>query len=229
VYGTDDLDAAADAVEGSIRPQVIGWYVLAGLAALAALAVIGQAIARQSVTERADHPVLSALGMQPAGSVALARHIRQYRSFTYLPAKPAVLVNFGESVNFPLLFGVALSLFGAATMVHLLLVSVARRRRETGLLKSLGFVRRQVAAAVCWQATTVALVGIAIGAPIGIAAGKVLWRVFATNFGVVPVPVVQPLLLAALVTGVLAAANVLAVVPALLAARSHPGQLLRAE
>jgi ABC-type antimicrobial peptide transport system permease subunit len=139
------------------------------------------------------------------------------------------LVNFGESVNFPLLFGLALSLFGAATMVHLLLVSVARRRNETGLLKVLGFVRRQVAAAVCWQATAVALVGIVVGVPVGIAAGKVLWRVFATNFGVVPVPVVQPLLLAALVTAVLAAANVLAAVPALLAARSHPGQLLRAE
>ena len=165
----------------------------------------------------------------PAGSAALARYVHRYRDLTSRPGKPTVLVNFGESVNFPLLFGVALSLFGAATMVHLLLVSVARRRRETGLLKSLGFVRRQVAAAVCWQATTVALVGIAIGAPIGIAAGKVLWRVFATNFGVVPVPVVKPLLLAALMTGVLGAANMLAVVPALLAARSHPGQLLRAE
>jgi ABC-type antimicrobial peptide transport system permease subunit len=140
-----------------------------------------------------------------------------------------VLVNFGESVNFPLLFGAALSLFGAATMLHLLLVSLARRRRETGLLKSLGFVRRQVAAAVCWQATTVALVGIIVGAPAGIAAGRVLWRMFATNFGVVPVPVAEPLLLAALVAGVLAAANVLAVVPALLAARCHPAQLLRTE
>jgi ABC-type antimicrobial peptide transport system permease subunit len=93
----------------------------------------------------------------------------------------------------------------------------------------LGFVRRQVAAAVCWQATAVALVGIAVGAPIGIAAGRVLWRVFATNFGVVPVEVVQPLLLAALVTGVLAATNVVAAVPALLAARSHPAELLRTE
>ncbi len=64
---------------------------------------------------------------------------------------------------------------------------------------------------------------------LGIAAGKVLWRVFATNFGVVPVPVVKPLLLAVLMTAVLGAANVLAAVPALLAARSHPGQLLRAE
>ena len=114
-------------------------------------------------------------------------------------------------------------------MVHLLLVSVARRRRETGLLKSLGFIRRQVAAAVCWQASTVALVGIVVGAPIGIAVGRVLWRVFATNFGVVPVPVVPLLTLAALAVGVLAAANVLAAVPALTAARSHPGPLLRAE
>jgi ABC-type antimicrobial peptide transport system permease subunit len=143
--------------------------------------------------------------------------------------KPTALVNFGESVDFPLLFGVMLSLFSAATMVNLLLVSVARRRTETGLLKVLGFVRRQVGAVFCWQATAVALVGIAVGLPIGIAVGKVLWRAFAANFGVVPVAVVHPLPLAALVAGVLAAANVLAAFPALLAARSHPGQLLRTE
>jgi hypothetical protein len=54
-------------------------------------------------------------------------------------------------------------------------------------------------------------------------------QAFATNFGVVPVPVAQPLLLTALAVGVLAAANLLAAVPALLAARSHPAQLPRAE
>jgi len=132
-------------------------------------------------------------------------------------------------VSFPLLFGVALSLFGAATMLHLLLVSVARRRRETALLKVLGFVRRQVAAAVCWQASSVALIGIVAGVPVGIAAGKAAWRLFAANFGVIPVEVIRPLLLLALAAGVLLAANLLAAVPALLAARSRPGQLLRAE
>ena len=68
-----------------------------------------------------------------------------------------------------------------------------------------------------------ALVGIAVGAPVGIATGKVLWRVFATNFGVVPVAVIEPVLIAALAAGVLAGANLLAAVPALLAARSHAG------
>ena len=189
----------------------------------------GQPACQRSVRRGIATVVLVRAAPGPAGRAALARHIRQYPDLTTRPAKPTVLVNFGESVNFPLLFGVALSLFGAATMVHLLLVSVARRRRETGLLKSLGFVRRQVGAAVCWQATTVALVGIVVGMPIGIAVGRVLWRVFATNFGVVPVPVVQPGLLAVLAAGVLAAANLLAAGPALFAARSNPGRLLRTE
>jgi FtsX-like permease family len=189
----------------------------------------GQSGCQRAVRRGIPYVVLVAAAPGPAGHAALARHIRKYRGLASRPAEPASLVNFGESVNFPLLFGVALSLFGVATIVHLLLVSVSRRRRETGLLKSLGFVRRQVAAAVCWQATTVALAGIVVGAPVGVAAGRVLWRAFATNFGVVPVPVVQPLLVAALAAGVLVAANILAIVPAALAARSDPASLLRVE
>src|SRR6266496_1750781 len=165
----------------------------------------------------------------PAGAAALARYTSRYRSYVAPSQEPAELVNFGESVNFPLLFGGMLVLFGAATMVHLLLVSVTRRRAEAGLLKVLGFARYQVAAVVSWQATTVALAGTVAGVPLGIAVGKVLWRVFATNFGVVPLTVVQALPVAAIAVGVLAAANALAFLPALLAARAHPAQLLRAE
>jgi putative ABC transport system permease protein len=165
----------------------------------------------------------------PAGTAALARYTSKYRGYLAEPQEPVELVNFGEAVNFPLLFGAALVLFGAATMAHLLLVSVTRRRAEAGLLKVLGFVRRQVAAVVSWQATAVVLVGIAVGVPLGIAAGKIAWRAFATSFGVVPLTVVEALPLAAIALGVLAAANVLAFLPALLAARAHPAQLLRAE
>jgi hypothetical protein len=188
-----------------------------------------QAACQSSVRAGLGTVVLVRAAPGAAGNAALARHTGKYPTLTYLPAEPTVLVNFGESVNFPLLFAAALSVFGAATLLHLLLVSVARRHVEAGLLKALGFVRRQVAAAVCWQATTVALVGIAVGAPVGVAAGKVLWRIFATNFGVVPVTVTEPVLIAALAAGVLAAANLLAAVPALLAARSQPARLLRAE
>ena len=189
----------------------------------------GQAACRDHARQGIIYSVLARSAPGPAGATALARFTSKYRSYVASPLEPVELVNFGQSVSFPLLFGVALSLFGAATMVHLLLVSVNRRRTEAGLLKVLGFLRRQVAAIVGWQATVVALVGIAAGVPLGIAAGKIAWRLFATNFGVVPVPVVPAAVLAALACGVLVAANTLAALPAWLAARSRPAQLLRAE
>ena len=173
--------------------------------------------------------VLARAAAGPAGAAALARHARQFGPYYATTGTPLELVNFGEAVNFPLLFGFLLSVFGAATMLHLLLVSVARRRTEAGLLKVLGFLRYQVAAVVSWQATAVALTGIAIGVPLGIAAGRLAWRVFAVNLGVVPVSVAPAAVLAGLACAVLAAANLLAFVPAVLAARSRPARLLRAE
>ena len=71
VLGTDGLDSDAAAVQGSIRPQAVGWWVLAGLAALAGLAVLSQAVARQAASERADHPSLSAVGVRPRDFVVL--------------------------------------------------------------------------------------------------------------------------------------------------------------
>jgi ABC-type antimicrobial peptide transport system permease subunit len=162
------------------------------------------------------------------GQAAITRYLNEYQSSVALPIVPTSLVNFGEAVNFPLIFGLMLALFGAATLVHLLVMSVSRRRREMGLLKALGFVNRQVAAAIAWQATTVALVGVVIGGPIGVALGSEVWKVFATNLGVIPVSVVKISLLGELASAVLVVANILAFAPALAAARSKPGQLLRA-
>jgi ABC-type antimicrobial peptide transport system permease subunit len=132
-------------------------------------------------------------------------------------------------VDFPLIFGLVVILFGVATLMHFLVVSVGRRRREVGLLKSLGFIRRQVAFAVWWQTTTVAVVGIVIGVPVGVAIGREVWRAFANNLGVLPVPVVIVLVMVAVAFGTLIVANVLAIGPALVASRSNPASLLKAE
>ncbi len=163
----------------------------------------------------------------PRGHAAIVRYFNQYKSNASLPVTPTSLVNFGEAVNFPLIFGAMLAVVGVATLAHLLLVSVARRRREIGLLKVLGFVNRQVASSVAWQATTVALIGIVIGVPLGVAAGQATWRAFADNLGVVPVSVVPIWLVGGLAAGVVLVANLLAVGPALVATRSKPATLLR--
>jgi hypothetical protein len=163
----------------------------------------------------------------PAGAGALASLSHLYATQVSLPVSPSYLVDFGQAVNFPLLLGIALALFGAATFTHLLVASVARRRRDVALLKALGFVRRQIAAAVCWQATTVAVVAVGTGVPVGIAIGRLIWRAFASNIGAVPVPVVSSWLVVALAAGVLVAANLLAVLPAVSAARLMPSEALR--
>ncbi len=62
--GADDLDTDAAAVQRSIAPQAVGWWVLAGLIGLAGLAVLGQAAARQFSTDADDHDALSAMGLR---------------------------------------------------------------------------------------------------------------------------------------------------------------------
>ena len=162
------------------------------------------------------------------GQEAVNYYLAAYQSITAPPVTPTSLVNFGEAVNFPLIFGGILALSGAATLVHLLVVSVSRRRREIGLLKALGFVNTQVVATVAWQATAIALVGVVVGVPLGTVLGRWVWDTFANNLGVVPVPIVRLWLLVVIVVGTLAAAVLLGVAPALAARRSRPQQLLRA-
>lgn len=140
---------------------------------------------------------------------------------------PTNLVNFGESVSFPLLLGATAALFGVAALLHLLLVSVARRRRELALLKVLGFLRRQAAATVCWQSATVVLVGVVVGIPLGIAIGRIAWRAFAENVGAVPSSIIPVAGVAVVGLGAFACAVAFAAVPALLASRLRPAEALR--
>ena len=186
-----------------------------------------QALCRRSVAATsAGGGLLASVVAGPKGQAAINHYLDTYGSSAALAITPTSLVNFGEAVNFPLIFGVMLGLFGIATLVHLLFVSVSRRRREIGLLKVLGFVNAQVGSAVAWQATTLALIGIVVGVPVGVFVGRAVWKAFADNLGVVPVCVVPIWLTGVLAAGVVVVANFIAVVPALVATRAKPGELL---
>ena len=186
-----------------------------------------QAACQQMFVEQSNGGILASVVAGPRGQAAIKHYLNAYSSIATQPTTPRSLINFGEAVNFPLIFGVMLAAFGAATLAHLLVVSVSRRRREIGLLKVLGFVNGQVTSAVAWQATTVALVGIIVGVPLGVVLGRVIWDAFTDNLGAVPVSVVPILILGGLVVGVLVVANLIAVAPAVMARRSKPGDLMR--
>jgi ABC-type antimicrobial peptide transport system permease subunit len=106
---------------------------------------------------------------------------------------------------------------------------VRRRRRELALLKALGMTRGQVRGVIAWQTTLTLLIAVVIGGPLGIACGRLAWHAFAGSLGVVPIVEVP---VAALILGLAAlvlAGNLLAALPAAVAARTRPGVSLRTE
>jgi ABC-type lipoprotein release transport system permease subunit len=97
------------------------------------------------------------------------------------------------------------------------------------LLKTVGFGRRQVGATIAWQATTLAVVGLVAGIPIGLLIGREVWRRAADNLGVATGSTMPTLAL--VVTGVsaLVLVNVIAFVPGRAASRTRPAVALREE
>jgi ABC-type lipoprotein release transport system permease subunit len=90
-------------------------------------------------------------------------------------------------------------------------------------------VRRQVALTVIWQTTAIGLIGVIAGVPLGIALGRYVWREFAQNLGVVPIPLVSAAATGIIVLGTLVVAAALAIWPAWMAAKPQASTLLREE
>lgn len=143
--------------------------------------------------------------------------------------RPTDIRNYtGVQATAPILAGV-LAMFALATLAHLLVTSVNRRRRDLAVLKTLGFVRRQVSSSVAWQATAFTAVSLIAGLPLGIAAGRWLWQVFAASLGVATDPRVPGLALGLTIPVTLALANVIAAGPGMVAGRLRPATVLRSE
>ena len=93
----------------------------------------------------------------------------------------------------------------------------------------MGFTSRQVRWSVQVQSVTTTAAALVIGVPAGVVIGRLLWRAFADQLGVVPDPASAWAPLSLLVLGGLALAAVAAVVPARRVASSSPGADLRVE
>ena len=164
----------------------------------------------------------------PGDPAAIARLRREFPGVV-LPAVPPPEVRELRGVNgLPLVLASLLTLLAVGTIAHTLVASVRRRRRDLAILKSIGFVSRQVRATVAWQATAIAATGLVVGLPLGIAAGRWAWTLLAHGFAIEPVPVISPLVLLS-VPAVLVMANVVAAVPARAAASTQPAVVLRTE
>jgi putative ABC transport system permease protein len=135
--------------------------------------------------------------------------------------------NAAQLGGLPLSLATGLAAAAVLSLGLTVLGSVRRRRQELALLKALGMTRGQLWRIITWQTGLILGLAVAVGLPLGIAAGRWAWAAFAGSLGAVPVTEVP---LATLGLGVLllaAAGNLLTAVPAAIAARTHSGALLR--
>ena len=147
-----------------------------------------------------------------------------------LPAqRPAEIVNYKSMGAMPAVLAGGLAAGAVAGLGLTLVASVRRRRRDFALLKTLGFTRGQLAGAVAWQSTTIAVIGLLIGIPAGIAFGRLLWLAFAHELSAVPDPVIPAGTIALAALAALVLANLVAALPGRSAARTPAAIVLRAE
>lgn len=164
-----------------------------------------------------------------AGDALVAQLTRTYSGIAHLPAKPSDLVDLSRVGGLPSIIAALLAVMAVATLAHALFSSARRRRRELAIFKVLGFRRRQVSAAIAWQAAVTAIIAIVIGVPLGIVAGRWSWQAFARRLGVPEQPVTPLLAIAAVAALAVLIAILTAAIPARIAGRTPPAIALRAE
>lgn len=167
----------------------------------------------------------------PSGAPATIRRLTAAfgagQVFVQGPVRPPDLDNFRRIERAPITLAGILALLAVVTLGHALLSATRRRAKDLAILKVLGFVRREVRAAVAWQATSLTVIALVVGLPAGVALGRLLWVAFAGELGVVARPVVPTLAVALAVPLAILTANLAAGPPARAAARIPPATVLR--
>ncbi len=143
--------------------------------------------------------------------------------------RPADIADIARVDAVPDVLAAVLAVIGVALLAQLVVLYCRRRRRDLAVLQTLGVLRAQVLSITCWQATTLAVVSLAVGLPVGIAVGRTIWDVFADGLGVAATIVVPVGTLLLIVPATLLVANVVAIVPGWRASKLQPAEVLRSE
>ncbi|TDD96644.1 ABC transporter permease [Jiangella asiatica] len=129
----------------------------------------------------------------------------------------------------PIALGAFVAVLAAGAVGHGVVTAVRRRRQELGVLRALGMTPGQSRVAVTAQALVLALVGLAFGIPLGIAAGRTVWRSVAEAIQAhfMAPTMWQPVAWVTVLS--LLTASLIALLPARRVARMRLGHVLRAE
>jgi hypothetical protein len=146
-----------------------------------------------------------------------------------VPVPPSDATSLVAIDDLPLALGVALGATALVTLTHTLLLAMRGRRRDLAILRAIGYSRRQVRTTLLLQSTLLVGAGLAIGLPLGLAAGRWTWSTWAGGLGVVDTAVTPVIFLAFMVPVSMALAALAALQPAHRASRLPVAEILRVE
>ena len=161
--------------------------------------------------------------------VAAASRLRGPDQGVRTEQRPTAIDNYAAVSSTPAALAALLGFMAAATLAHLVVSVVRRRRRDLALCAALGMDRRQLSRAVVVQAVMVAGAALLVALPLGVAGGRLAWTGFASELGVADNLRLPLVALALAVPAVIAGAAAVALVPAIVAARTPPALALRDE
>ncbi len=175
------------------------------------------------VTQRLEEtvvPVVAAATGEPPESI----------TDVVMPVEPpSRLAELRQVRTLPVFLAGFLAVLALGAVGHALATAVRRRRHEVAVLRALGMTRWQSRWVVVTQASLLALIGLAIGVPLGLALGRTVWRYVAETTPLLYVAPLAALALLLVVPLALVAANLLAAWPSHRAAALRVGNVLRAE
>jgi ABC-type lipoprotein release transport system permease subunit len=241
--GRETMDLAGVGVGDHVRIQgpgrsstfrVVGQAVVPGLGdpsppadsatfESAALARLGDANGGWNLVVRL------APGVDRARAMRVLRKIGGNTGEPLSPRVPTEIDRVRRIDGLPVALAVFVSVVAVVAVGFALVTTVRRRRRALAVLKTLGFGRGQVRAAVAWQATTVVAVGLLLGIPLGLVAGRLVWGLVADQLGVSGDPTWPVVGILLLVPIAVLLVNLVAALPARRAARTLPAVVLRSE
>lgn len=216
-------------------------YTVVGKAVLADTTGDGAAFTLDGLRRVAPEVVVSSLGVRFRSTAtdaerraAAERAARTLSSFVpdatfEEPVPPSDATELLAIDALPWALGATLGLASLVTLVHTLLLALRSRRRDLATLRACGYGRGQVWATVLSQAMLVLGLALVVGLPLGVAAGRWLWSVWARGIGVVDTAVTPTAFLAMVVPLALLAAALFAIGPARSASRQPVAAALRAE
>lgn len=223
----DEVTLVGDTGTASYR--VTGLVVVPGLGANDGLGD-GGLVTPTGLMKIDDNAVPTAAAVQLRGGVDdLVAAMPEFDGIPDAPYVPSAIVNVARVRAIPLALAGLLAALALLTVSHVMVVSTRGSRRELAILRSLGAQSSWIARVVHWHATLFTLFCVAVGIPLGVITGRLVWIAFAQNMGAIDTAVVPLAAFGVAALIIVALANVAAAIPAQRARRARPAQLLRTE